>query len=499
MKWSNKSMLEVVKSQRLWILKLLLAVQLLLLGYLFFSAIGEDRYFVAHEDEVINFCSAKLFSETCSVQAEGCITEDVSRIGRMNWYGPGYHLLYGSMRSLFGDSPTLFIQLHFAFALVTVLMVFFLPVPVEIKLLIANTLVFTQQFTSYIFTYFPEALHLFLALVLIFLLILIHRSKHVGEKNRYVILFITLVLILTIVRVTTIFWLAALIGLSESRSMALKMTFIFVTGVLMALLYMKFFTAPPYAGEMQKIDQLYEFNLVGFVLKTLRAMARSAFTLVMSGSVSVYFLLTLILAATGRWWKSKEQFLLASLLVSLVLMAALMAFYSSHPWYFLKQSAVLIPLLIVALMLSAGPSKLKYGILVMSLVTFLFTFQSIRDIIRERRDAFTRVQGSQPFIVALQQLPQFITEQRSVIILWCYNEYDFGGATEALLPFSTKDHQPILYTTNIVSTDETSEVKFQLHNKLKVDYLLSRMPVESPSLQQVHATGYYHFYKIIGQ
>ena len=498
MTWLDKSRVEVVKSQRLWILKLLLAAQLLLLSYLFFSAIGDGRYFVAHEDEVINFCSAKLFSETGSVQAEGCITEDVSRIGRMNWYGPGYHLLYGSMRNIFGDSPTLFIQLHFVFALLTVLLVFFLPVAVESKLLIANALIFTHQFTSYIFTYFPEALHLLLALVLILLLISIHRSK-AGERNRYVTLFIIMVLLLTIVRVTTIFWLAALIGLSESRSMALKMTFVFMAGLFMTLLYMKVFTAPPYAGEMQKIDQLYEFNVMGFVVKTLKAMVRNTYTLVTSGSVSVYFLLTLMVLTAGRWWKSKEQFLLASLLVSLVSMAALMAFYSSHPWYFLKQSAVLVPLLMVAFMLSAGSSRLKYGILVVSLVTFLFSFQDIRDIIRERRDAFTRVQDSQPFVVALQQLPQFITEKRGVIILWCYDEYDFGGATEALLPFSTNDHQPILYTTNIIGPDEKPEAKFKLHHKLKVDYLLSRMPVELPSLRQVHATEYYHFYRIIDQ
>ena len=499
MTWLDKSRVEVVKSQRLWILKLLLAAQLLLLSYLFFSAIGDGRYFVAHEDEVINFCSAKLFSETGSVRAESCITEDVSRIGRMNWYGPGYHLLYGSMRNIFGDSPTLFIQLHYAFALLTVLLVLFLPVPVENKLLIANALIFTQQFTSYIFTYFPEALHLLLALVLILLLIFIQRSKGAAERNRYVTFFIIMVLILTIARVTTIFWLAALIGLSESRSTALKMTFVFMACLFMTLLYMKFFTAPPYAGEMQKIDQLYEFNVVGFVLKTLSAMVRNTYTLVTSGSVSVYFLLTLMLLTAGRWWKSKDQFLLASLLVSLVSMAALMAFYSSHPWYLLKQSAVLVPLLMVALMLSAGSSRLKYGILVVSLVTFLFSFQDIRDIIRERRDAFTRVQDSQPFVVALQQLPQFITEKRAVIILWCYNEYDFGGATEALLPFSTNDHQPIMYTTNIIGPDEKSEVKFKLHHKLKVDYLLSRMPVMSPLLQQVHATEYYHFYRIMDQ
>ena len=82
-------------------------------------------------------------------------------------------------------------------------------------------------------------------------------------------------------------------------------------------------------------------------------------------------------------------------------------------------------------------------------------------------------------------------------IAYCYNEYDFGTVTEALLPFSTSNKFPILYTTNIVSVDERPEIKFQLHHKLKVDYLLSRQALELPSLHLIHATEYYHFYKII--
>lgn len=88
MKYSVKSTVDVVKSHRLFLLKLLLAVQVGFLGYLLFSAIHDGHYFLAHEDEVINFCSAKIFSETGSLRAEGCIAEDVSRIGQMNWYGP---------------------------------------------------------------------------------------------------------------------------------------------------------------------------------------------------------------------------------------------------------------------------------------------------------------------------------------------------------------------------------------------------------------------------
>ena len=496
MKDHDKSMVEVVKSQRLWILKLVLLVQLMLLSYLLYTAIGDGRYFVAHEDEVINFCSAKVFSETGSVQAEGCIAEDVSRIWKMNWYGPGYHLFYGTFKKILGDSPVLFIQLHFVFALITVALVFLLPQSTEIKLLIANALVFTQQFTAYIFTYFPEALHLLFAILLILLLTSVYHAKTTPERNRRIALFIAIVMIISIARVTTVFWLAALIGLSESRKMALKMTVVFAICLSIVLVYMKWFTAPPYAGEMQKIDQLYQFDLFGFVWKTVQAMARNTYLLIISGSLSVYFLLMLLVVAMVRWWKTRERFLRGALLVSLALMAALMAFYSSYPWYFLKQSAVLVPLLLVGLMISSSATGIKYFIVAISLVTYFFTFLEVRNIIRERRDAFVRVENGQPFSEALQQLPQFIAEPGSVVILWCYNEYDFGGATEALLPFATKDHRPILYTSNIILKDEKPEVRFKLHHKLKVDYMLSRYPVDWPLLQEVYSTAYFHFYKV---
>lgn len=489
-------MMEVVKSQRLLLLNLVLAIQIGFLSYLFFSATREGRYFLAHEDEVINYCSAKLFSETGSIHAEGCITEDVSRIGKMNWYGPGYTVIYGLLRTLLGDHTTLFIQIHFAFAWMTLLVIFLLPASGENQLLIANSLLFTEQFASTIFTYFPETFHHLLALILILLLLLIHRSKSANQRNLLVTVFIGLVMVLTMCRVTTIFWLAALVGLSETKRMALKMTIVFTVGLSLTLLYMKFFTAPPYAGEMLKIGELYEFNLLDFVWKTIKALLRNTFYLLINGSISVYFVLALLSITVVRWWQTKERFLLAALLISLSLMSALMAYYSSYPWYFLKQSAVLVPLLIVALMRSDAPAKLKYGILVMAFVSFLFTFQTTLGFIEERKDAFVRLQDNHHFQASLEELQAFITEDRAVTILWCYNEYDFGGATEALLPFSTKTHQPILYTTNIVDPGEKPEIKFEFHHKLTIDYILSRSALAWPSLQEVYATEFYHFYKI---
>ena len=475
----------------------MLAIQIGLLSWLLYTAIGDGHFFLAHDDEVINYCAAKLYDETGSVRAEGCITEDVSPIGQMNWYGPGYYFVYGSLRTLFGDHSTLFIQLHFAFALLAVLLIYFLPGKSENKLLIANALVFTWQFTGYIFTWFPETLNLLMAILMILLVVGIKKAENHKYKNYLTFIFIGVVLTFALCRVTIIFWLAALIGLSTTKREVVKTTIIFGTGLLLTLVYMKYFTAPPYAGEMQKIGRLYKFDMIQFVLRTGWALLRNTWFLIINFSMPVYFLLGLMGLAAFQWWKSRDRLLMAALLVSLLLVAALMAYYSPDPWYFLKQSDALIPLLLMALMLSDTSLKIKYGIVMVAIMSFIFSFQKVMNTIHERREAYGWLEEHKSFQASLQQVPAFIDEEGPVTILWCYNEYAFGGVAEALLPFSTRHHKPILYTSNIVDPAEKSEVKFQRHHKIQVDYILSRLPIGWPELEEVHASGFYHLYKII--
>ncbi|CAN5458145.1 hypothetical protein BH10BAC4_BH10BAC4_15810 [soil metagenome] len=496
MKGLVKNMPEVLKSQRLLFLKVLFSLQIAFLAFLFFQAVSDNHYYLVNEDEVINFCSAKVFSETGSVRAEGCIAENVSRIGEMNWYGPGYSIIYGAAKKFFGDSPALFIKIHFVWALFTLAIIFLLPVSLEDKLLSGCVLLFAEQFTGYIFTYFPESFHLLAASVFILLIVLIDQSRDQRKGIIYAVIFTGLALFMVLFRVTAIFWITALIGLSQTRKTAVMMILVFMAGLVFTLLYMRYFTAPPYAADMQKIDRLFEFDVIGFVVKTIRATGRNTFELLKSGSSGVYGLLMLMLIASIRWWQTKDRLLLAALLVSSSLVGALMAYYSAGPWYFLKQSAILIPLLIIALIITGSSVKLKYGIFLTALLLSPFMYNNLSAGIQVRRNAFSVLESNRQFHSALLELREFINEKENVTILWCYDEFDYGPTAEALLPFATTSGFPILYTSNIVKAAETPEVRFQLHNKLKVQYVLSRSPLDLPSLRLVHATQFYHFYKI---
>jgi hypothetical protein len=257
------------------------------------------------------------------------------------------------------------------------------------------------------------------------------------------------------------------------------------------------FTAPPYAGEMQKIDELYEFSVIDFVWKTIKSLLRNIWILLVSGSAGVYFLLALIAIAAMVWWKTRSSLLLSGLIISVMLIAALMAFYSANPWYFLKQSAVLVPLLVVGAMATTHYSRVGFAMFAASLVVFTMTISSIRAGIEERKAAFDHLQGSEPFPSTLREISESMDITRPVTVLWCYNEFDFGTSTEALLPFSTGGNRPILYTTNIVASGDPPGERFRLHRKLKVDYLLSRHPLDWSNLKLLHSSQYYSFYKVV--
>jgi hypothetical protein len=98
---------------------------------------------------------------------------------------------------------------------------------------------------------------------------------------------------------------------------------------------------------------------------------------------------------------------------------------------------------------------------------------------------------------AFLQIKSVVESNKDLVILWCYNEFDYGGAAQALLPYSTSGGHPILYTTNIIFDHANTPLteKFKLHHKLNVDYILSRQPLEWLSSSLVEQTPYFYLYK----
>jgi len=297
-------------------------------------------------------------------------------------------------------------------------------------------------------------------------------------------------------RITFIFWLAGLIAIAENKRDRIIGVAIFSIGVVVSLAYMKLFTAPPYYYRMHKIDLLYSGKILSFIKETKSAIYDSINTLITDNYYSVKQLLVLIGIAIITFFFNKNKLVLASLLVSLCLVGVMFAFYSMNEFYFTKQTAMLVPLLIVGLAITINSSLAKYGLVLILIWVFPITYKKTEDAIALGRQGYDHYNNNRALEKAFEEIPQHIQDEKT-LILYCYREYDYGTSAEALLPFSTRAKQPIMYTTGIVDPSAEAERKFVLHNKMKVDYILSRHAISWPNLKQVHQTEFYHLYKLI--
>jgi hypothetical protein len=459
------------------------------------KAAGDGKFFLLHEDEVIYYCSAKLFSATNALQAESCIDENVSRIGKMNWYGPGYNVVYGTVFKITGTHQAVFPWFHFILAMGMIGVLFLFPVKLELKLLVAIGLSVTQQFCVYIYTFFPETLVLFLAVVLTLLLLLCYYTEDEKRRKVFILTFIGLTLLFMLCRITFIFWLAGLVALARDRKEFIMGIVIFVTGVVGSLIYMKLFIAPPYAGDMHKIDLLYNGQLAEFVSQSYEAFLNNLKAIFIGRTSAINVLLVLILVAFINFYFLRSKLILASLLITFCLLSVMFAYYSVNHFYFLKQTAMLIPLLLVCVVVEAKSRIVSFGIVIMLLLVFPSPYRKTNEAIELGRTGSAHYTNNITLEKSFSTIADHIED--SAVILWCYREYDYGYSAQALLPFSTKSGNPILYTTNIVEPTDPPETKFKLHNKLKVDYILSRYPIAWPNLQEVHQTEFYHLYKLL--
>jgi hypothetical protein len=157
---------------------------------------------------------------------------------------------------------------------------------------------------------------------------------------------------------------------------------------------------------------------------------------------------------------------------------------------------MLIPLFILSLVVKGQSDFVRYGLVAVLLFVSPISYGKTNQAIAVGRSGYEHLKNNEALKNSFAEIPHHITEQKT-LILWCYREYDYGNSAQALLPFSTLGNHPIMYTTNITDPNADPETKFARHNKLKVDYILSRHAISWPNLKQVHETEFYHLYKLL--
>jgi|GEM_PF-1101364 len=466
-------------------------------------AIGDGRYGFIHDDEFNYVAAAKLFSETYAVRAPLCMMEEVSKILGANWYGFSYNIFYGVFYIIFGEHSILFILINALFLILCLALILKSFATSYNKIFAMLMLLLSYPVMVYTFMFFPEILHIFLALIQFMLLYKIYQiylSK--GNYGQPVFMFVVLSLVFSLFRVTSVFWIAGIIPFYKNPKQFINRIVVFIASVVLVMVYMHYFIAPAFVYPMSSIESLKRFQLDTFFKMWIKYAGYNFNTLV-SFTIKepqVFILMFLFLYAVLKSFYKKEKLFLSAVLICLCYFFALISFYNVVPFYFSKQTAVLYPLLIGALTFSSSLSVRKFAILCM-LVAFPFNFKSATLEIIKRKNSGVELETKYANQVSeLKKISQLVDQDKRNLIEFIHYEYKFPRYIfyEAL-PLSNKNKYPITYTASLYNEslypDMDYNDRFVRYKRLKVNYVLSRDSLNIEKLEMIYHSPYYNLYK----
>lgn len=477
-----------------------IALALTALGYLaaFFFAVGDGEYAAAHEDETTFINDARLFSETGSVKSAVCINEERARLLECDWYGPFYHLIYGLPTKIFGFGDRLMIIFHVLAVLAAAGLIFLIDMPGTDKRSLALLFLIYPTTIVYSLTYFPESIHLFLSVAL-----LVAMTKIETKHGRVVFILLTVVFALT--RVTTMAWILALIPYSKNRGEIGKNILLALGGFALVYFYMYWFMAIPYIESARTL-----FAPAAALKNMFNSFSANISAICGTHNIPAFTLFFLIgLAATMLYrdfLKHKRELspsgrvLAAALLVSGATIGIFTVFYTTQPFYFIKQTAFLSPLLLFAVVSSTKNRENRPFRLIVWLLLFIslpYTIKKIDETIYAHKYFHYKRIEQNDIISSFTHIKDFVNQNRESNVLFCYNEFDPPhNLMSASLPYSNWNRHPILYTTNICHPDAPAAEKFRLHGKIDIDFVLSKNRLEELDEQLILKTKYYHLYQL---
>jgi len=460
---------------------------ILIVSLLFWWSVSGGHIFPNYEDECTYYNSARLFYETNSLKAVSCINEQRSFIGQHNWYGPAFHLIYGLFAKIFGLNNYYFIIFHYLLFLVSLFLIFLLNLDKTKKLFFASIFLSTYVAYSFIFTYYPEAILIFITI----LLLVVH--SNLDKSSKWLVVFIFLILISSFIRITNVFWIFSILFVAKSNiSRKFRIAIIGVV-FLCVILYMKLFTAPVFWGlaafSTIHSQDILEIEIIKIATTTVSNIFSNLTSIYRNFNPSVILVLVLIIIASYNLIKYRNRNNILSLvglfLVVISTYITLLSLYTTNPFFFEKQTAFLIPILLF-IIVSCSRNLLIYLALSFFILLPVTMFKSV-DNIKSRRFFYSKINEYSELKDNVIKLKEYLEPKNSEINILCsYSEYGLPNSMiMCFLPLSV-GNTPILYTTNIVNDDSSPEEKFKLHNHIRIDYILSKNRLDFPYIKRVY-------------
>ena len=472
------------------------------------------KYFPAHEDETIYYKIADLFSKTQSVVAPTFFDDKVSIIFQANWYGIFYNLFYGSIAYLFGFNSTYFIFVNLICLAVSIFILNKINTSRFQKInMIVFLLMFNMVFT-YTFTYFPELLNVLLGTVLSFFIIRMYEHRDSEKLSASIRIYVILCFLFCFVRLTWIFWLLAILPYAKNKKdFSIKIALVFVLTAL-AFLYSKYFCAPAFVGLGREVTNLTTgSNIINLLVNSFMQFFQNLTKLVFSfksygirapliWNISKYITLIAMAYYLYLLVKSKNKLIASGLLVSAFTYAIMLVMYVPEYPYFMKiTTSVFILNFIIAVYLNE--IKLKWFYLISLGICFPLTIYTSYNTVKERKKSYTDMVGRyNAEVQEIKSIINFIDPKKKISTVQLSPNTFFtdkfpAAIFYAALPVAGTGNNPIRYSLSMESRAGYNEQKFPVYANLKMDYILSKSPINNRfDIKLLHTNNLFYFYEI---
>lgn len=482
------------KESKIYNILLLAALIISALLLLRFVTIGNKV--VSEVDEVPYYNSSKVFAHQFSLKSTQLVEEEVSKITESDWYGPGYPIIYGSLRILMADFDESFIIANFFFICIVLVIISNFGIAETDRKWLYLVVLLCPSFVNYAFMFMPAVLDLALACGLMYLLLRIGNIYPEGRVTKLGILFLIAVLIAGLIKQNFLFFSFGLLFFSKNW----KWFLIWLLGAAVlfvsVLIYNSLFLAPVYLDNLKNsISYLSNYQIAEFIaalgtniLPNLKEFRPNLVYLV------PYYLVLLPGLLVVLNLKLKNRMIFAISAISGITFLTYFIFYTTNWVYFIRLSVPLVFINCVSVIFLSNSAKrmLKYSILVLFIFSLPFTVKEVlkNQDIKKRNYEYINYQ-----MPDFTHITSYIEGNKLNTILLDPDFYKIYGFEQFLVAIPVENRKNIVrYTLNYRIRN-----KFQLMHKLKVDYVLTPNHADIPNTTLINKTDYYYLYKFTDQ
>ncbi len=329
-------------------------------------------------DDTIYFNAARQFSEYQTIYGNAIINFDHSKIGEFNWYGPGYHLMYGIPSLIFGfnDGKTSLLLHVFLWTVAIALLMRKFPKH-RISL---SILMIASPFYYYHFHFYPVVVNTFVTTISFLIMVQLIEGK---EKSKFSIIvgFIFSILFGAFLRITHVFSFALLYCRANTKRKFLVLSLCFILLVGLTWLYQTYFCAPMFIGADETINMLGDNDFISFGYIFIKNFIRNFIYYFLKIEFhDLQLWITLLASMISPLFLSKEKLdkirpiYQGLLLTNLAYISVLFALYNANPFYLNKQLIILLPANFIFIIVYLIQKKSHNTIfLIVNLLFFPFT------------------------------------------------------------------------------------------------------------------------------